>query len=125
MNIDKKIQQELKEEANQLDNILAHEPGVFNMLLNAYKGSLGAWIVIVSIVTLCVSAIMVWAGYQFFIGEAKGLEHQVYWGVVLLVSVVIQVALKMWTFMEMNRQSTLREIKRLELMIEKLVNKLT
>ena len=46
---------------------------------------------------------------------------KLYWGVILTIAIIILIALKMWVFMEMNRQSTVREIKRLELMIERLI----
>lgn len=119
MNIDEKIKEELESEAKQVDQILVHQEGLFSMLANAYKGALGGWMILVSIITLAVSAIMVWAGYEFFFVESI-LEHKLHWGVVLIISLVIQIALKMWTFMEINRMSTLRELKRVELAISKL-----
>jgi len=123
MSIDKDIEQALKQEAKQLDQILAHEPGIFTMLLNAYKGALGGWLILVGVVTFIITILLVWAGYQFFF-ETLTFEDKMTWGVILLLSVFAQGMLKMWTFMEMNRQSTNREIKRLELAIEKLTNQL-
>ena len=127
MNLDDKIKQSLESEAKNLDHILAHEPGIFKMLLNAFKGSLGRWMILVAIVTFLITLLMVWAGYQFFfveVSEQAVMLHKIQWGVVLLLSTMVQIALKMWTFMEMNRQSAMREIKRLELTIEKLTNRL-
>jgi uncharacterized membrane protein len=119
MNLDEKIKQELENEAEQLDQILAHEPGLFAMLLNTYKGALGGWMILISIITLSVSGVMVWAGYEFFF-SAYDLDSKLHWGVVLLLSTMVQIALKMWMFMEMNRESSIREIKRVELLIERL-----
>ncbi|NQY64512.1 MAG: hypothetical protein HRT38_12390 [Alteromonadaceae bacterium] len=121
MNIDDKIKQELESEAKQIDQILVHDPGLFNMLANAYKGKLGGWLILVGIVTFFVSILMFWCGYEFFFVEGS-LEHKLQWGVALLLSTMIQISLKMWTFMEMNRQSTLRELKRFELSLNKLTN---
>ena len=123
MNIDEKIKNELENDAAKLDDILAHEPGIFGMLGNAYKGSLGRWMIIVTIFTLAITAIMFWSGYQFFFVEGTEL-HKLHWAVVLLLSTMVQIALKMWTFMEMNRQSVIRESKRLELAVEKLTLKM-
>jgi len=119
MNIDEKIQQELKNESKQLDEILAHEPGIFKMLENAFKGSLGLWMVIVGLVTFVITLIMFWAGYHFFF-EQGNIGFRLHWGVVFLFAAMVQIALKMWSFMEMNRQSMLREVKRLELAVDKL-----
>jgi len=123
MNIDEKIKNELNKESKQLDQILAHEPGIFKMLANAFKGSLGRWMILVGIVTFAITVVMFWAGYQFFFVEGE-LMFKLHWAVILIFSGMMQMALKMWSFMEMNRQSVLREMKRLELVMEKLTNKL-
>lgn len=114
MNLDDKIKQSLESEAKNLDHILAHEPGIFKMLLNAFKGSLGRWMILVAIVTFLITLVMFWAGYQFFfveVSEQTLILHKIQWGVVLLLSTIVQIALKMWTFMEMNRQSAMRDRK--------------
>ena len=125
MNIDDKIKQALEDEAHKLDQVIAHEPGIFNMLTNAYKGALGGWMILVTFVTLVVTAVMFWAGYKFFFVEHLNGSEAIYWGVILILSALMQVTLKMWTFMEMNRQSTNREVKRLELTIERLIHHLS
>ena len=121
MNIDNKIKQELEEEAQQLDAMLINQPGIFNMLANAYKGALGGWMVVVTLVALVVTVVLCWAGYEFFMTNVDFIGPKLYWGVILTIAIIILIALKMWVFMEMNRQSTVREIKRLELMIERLI----
>lgn len=118
MNIDEQIKQELENEAKTIDAILVHREGLFTMMLHAFKGALGGWMIVVSIVVLLITALMVWAGYQFFF-VSSGLEDKLHWAVVLLVCLVVQVATKMWTFMEMNRMSVIREIKRLEITINR------
>ncbi|GAA5129969.1 DUF6768 family protein [Thalassotalea piscium] len=119
MNLDERIKQELSDEAKHLDQQLANDSGIFTMLANAFKGSLGRWLVIVLVVGLLVTVLMLYSGYQFFFVEGN-IAFKLHWGVVLLVATMVQISLKMWSFMEMNRQSSLREIKRLELMVEKL-----
>jgi len=119
MNIDEKITQELKKESQQLDEILAHEPGIFKMLANAFKGSLGRWMILVGLFTFVITLVMFWAGYHFFF-ELGDIGSKLHWAVVFLFTAMLQIALKMWSFMEMNRQSMLREVKRLELAVDKL-----
>ncbi len=116
MDIDKKIKEELESEAKQLDQILVQQDGIFTMLANAYKGALGGWVILVSIIALVVTGFIVWAGYEFFFVEST-ITHKLHWAVVLIIALVAQVSLKMWTFMEMNRQSTMRELKRIEIAI--------
>ena len=123
MNIDDKIRAELEHEAASIEKALAHDAGIFTMLANAYKGALGRWVIIVGIFTFAITLVMFWAGYQFFFVETN-LASKLHWGVLLLLSTMVQIALKMWTFMEMNRQSTLRELKRVEFSIESLASQL-
>ena len=123
MNIDEKIKAELEHEAKSIDQALAHDAGIFTLLANAYKGALGRWVIIVGIFTFAVTVLMFWAGYQFFFVEG-GLAMKLHWGVLLLLATMVQIALKMWTFMEMNRQSTLRELKRVEFSVESLISRI-
>ena len=118
MNIDKKIKHELQQEAQHLDAILAQEPGVFGMLNNSYHGAMRVWLIIASVAGFIATIVLLWCGYQFFI--ATQLSEQVFWGVWLIVSLLVQAMLKLWVFMEMNRSSTVREIKRVELAVEQL-----
>ncbi|GHE76945.1 DUF6768 family protein [Thalassotalea profundi] len=124
MNLDERIKQELSDEAEHLDQLLTQDQGIFSMLANAYKGSLGRWLVIVTVAALLVSGLMLYSGYQFFFIEGDS-AFKLQWGLTLLLATMVQIALKMWSFMEMNRQSSLREIKRLELMVETLINKIS
>lgn len=123
MNIDEKIKKELQQESQQLDEMLSHEPGIFKMLANAFKGSLGRWMIIVGLFTFVITVIMFWAGYNFFFVQGN-VAFKLHWGVGLLFTAMLQIAMKMWSFMEMNRQSVLREVKRLELSVEKLTKAL-
>jgi len=122
MNIDEKIKQELQADAANIEKNLTHDTGIFDMLAQAFKGSLGRWMILVAFVGTAMTLLMFWAGYQFFFIEGSEM-HKLHWGVVLLLATMMQIALKMWSFMEMNRQSVLRETKRVELAVEHLMNK--
>jgi len=120
MNIDDKIKNALENEANQIDKIMVHDPGLFKMLNNAFKGALGGWLILIGIVTFIITLVLFWCGYKFFFIDGD-IFFKINWGVGLLLSAMMQISLKMWTFMEMNRQSTLREMKRVEIAINKLI----
>jgi hypothetical protein len=118
MNIDQQIQKALNDEAQHLDDILAHEPGLFSRLGKVYQGSMRIWLALASIFALIVTAAFIYFGYQFYM--ASTLDERLFWAVWFLVGVIVQVAIKMWIFMEMNRASTIREVKRVEIAIERL-----
>ncbi len=64
---------------------------------------------------------MIWAGYEFI--TAANVDERVFAGVWLVVTLGMQIGLKQWTWMEVNRGSLLREIKRLEVAVVKLSSK--
>ncbi len=75
-----------------------------------------AWIYI-----LLFTAIAVVAAVQFF--DTDAVKGQILWATVFLTSNMIVMILKMWFWMIMNRNRVLREVKRLELRIAELTDK--
>lgn len=121
MNLDNRIKDALADEADSIDEILNDKQGLFDMVLGTFKSGLGVWVWAVNIITLIVTGLMVWSGYEFF--TASQQADQVYWGICTLITLSAQIALKQWIWMEMNRGSLLREIKRVEIAVVKLNSK--
>lgn len=118
MNIDKRIKDELENEATEIDRILANEKGLFGMLTATFTGSLRRWVWVGTVIGTLLTVFIFYSGYRFFI--APEVTDQLFWGVILLIAVHAQVAMKMWIWMEMNRASIVRETKRLEVAIARL-----
>lgn len=118
MNIDDQIQKALRNEAQQLDEILAHEPGLFSRLGKVYSSSMRVWVGIASVFAFVVSMAFIYFAYLFYI--ATTVDDRVFWAVCFLAGLMVQISIKMWIFMEMNRTSTLREVKRVEIALERL-----
>jgi len=114
-NLDSRIKKELEQETAEIDALLAEEGGLPDMVSAAWHGGLRRWIWLTSVVLLPISAVMFWCGYEFF--TATSSDDRIFWGFCLLISAMPQVALKQWQWMEMNRASMMREIKRLELAV--------
>ncbi|WP_444996650.1 DUF6768 family protein [Aliikangiella sp. IMCC44359] len=118
MNIDEKIKQELETEQREFDDIIGEKQGLWDLAFSPLKGGLRGWFIAVNIITLVVTGFMFWTGYEFFI--AKQINNQIFWGVCFLMTLNAQIALKQWVWMEMNRGSLMREVKRVEVAIAKL-----
>ncbi len=121
MNLDEKIQHELLDDAQHVDELMGNDVGMFGMVSKSYRGGLGKWMILATVATIVVSVAMVWCGYEFAVAE--DLSERVFWGTCLVVSVSMQIALKQWSWMEISRNSLLREIKRLEIAVLRLSNK--
>jgi len=115
VNLDDRIKSELEAETAEIDQMLAKEGGLPDMVSAAFKGSLRRWVWATSVIILPITALMVWSGYEFF--TAVTLDDRVFWGFCTLLSGLPQIALKQWQWMEMNRASMMREIKRLEIAV--------
>jgi len=122
MNIDEKIKQELENEAEQFDELLNHNQGMISLSASALKGGLGNWLIVVFVIILIVSGFMIWFGYRFYV--ADNVDARVFWGVWFVAALGSQIALKQWVWMETNRVSLLREVKRVEVAVAKLTSKL-
>lgn len=114
-NIDEKVFRELEKETEAVSELLAKEGGLPDMVSAAFKGSMRRWVWATSVITLIATGFMVWTGYEFF--TASLADDRMYWGICMILSVMVQVALKQWQWMEMNRASLMREIKRLEIAV--------
>ncbi|WP_417449740.1 DUF6768 family protein [Kordiimonas sp.] len=117
--LDERIRAELERETGDIDELLASKDGLPDMVAAAYTGGLRRWMWLTGGITLVVTGLMFWCGYRFYI--APGTDDRVFWGVWFLVALNAQVALKQWQWLEMYRSSMMREIKRLELVVAKLV----
>ena len=116
--LDKKIQEALRAEDAELFKDFAEEPSVFEMLMETCRGRhrwlniLGAFWTLVFLVLGIVAAV------KFF--SAEGTRDIVMWAAACIVCVSAVSMLKIWYFLEINKNATTREIKRLELQIARL-----
>ena len=119
MNLDDKISQALAQESQEVDKLLVTENnGLFAMLFATWRGGMRYWVLMINVLTLSFTGLLFWSGYQFWIAQIS--NQQIFWGVVFLAVMQVQISLKMWLFMEMNRMSAVREIKRVEIALARL-----
>ena len=113
MNIDERIRKELQGQSTPLDHLDPADAGLFGMLHRVFTGTLRRWAAYGMVLTLVFFAATVWCIVRFV--TAVDIDERLLWGLGALFGFHAVSMLKMWFFMEMNRNSVLREIKRLEL----------
>ncbi len=118
MNTDDRIREELAARTDEIDRLDLDERSLFGMLSRVFTGNLRRWATFGMLLTLIFTGLTFWTGYEFF--TAADLEARVFWGVLVLAAFHAVSMFKMWFFMEMNRHSTLREIKRVEVEVARL-----
>lgn len=93
--------------------------GIWAEVGEAFRGP-NRWLVWLTSFWAVVFAVgMFYCGYRFFGAWAGqlGAEALVFWGVCGMFCVMANAMLKQWHWMEINKNSVLREIKRLELQV--------
>lgn len=119
--IDQLIKETLsKEEAAFYDSL--DEQNLFEMLTGLFRGK-NAWLLIVSnIMTIIFFGCFVYCFYQFF--QVESTEKLIMWGIGSLMLWFNLTVLKLYAWMQMDKNAILREMKRLELQVMSLSSKL-
>lgn len=116
--LDKKIKEALRREDVELLGDFEREPSIYEMLMETARGRhrwltlLGVFWGIVFMVLAVISAV------KFFNAEAT--RDLLLWAAACIVCLSAVSMMKVWYWMELNKNAITREIKRLELQIAQL-----
>ncbi|PTM05192.1 MAG: hypothetical protein DA407_12490 [Bacteroidetes bacterium] len=120
--IDKLIKETLtQEEAKFYDDL--EEQNVLQMVMGLFKGK-NKWIMfMMNIVTVLVFGVFVYCAVQFFNTDVT--NELIKWSIIGTFCMLIVSMLKMFAWMQMDKNALLREMKRLELQISSLSGKMS
>ena len=120
--LDKKIQEALRNDDEELLNGLGGEPSLFEMLSETFRGR-HRWLnVLGAFWTLVFFLLAIFAAVNFF--RAENTRDLLMWAAGFLFCTTAVAMLKVWYWLEMQKNALLREIKRLELQIARLAGRL-
>jgi hypothetical protein len=120
--IDKLIKETLtQEEAKFYDEL--EEQGVIGMLSGLFKGKNSWLLVIMNIMTLIFFAFFIYCTIMFFRTDIT--NELIKWGSGAIVFIFGMSMLKIFAWMQMDKNALIREIKRLELQISSLAGKIS
>ena len=120
--IDHEIRQALSGEDIAVFDKFADEQSLLAQAMELWKGKnrwLNIWVMVVTLAFLIVCVVCVWKFYN-----AEGLKELLGWALGISFSFAVISMLKIWAWMEMEKNSTIREIKRLELQVARLSRRL-
>ena len=120
--LDKKIREALRAENADLAGDFDSEPSIFETLFETFRGK-HRWLVFLSIFwTVVFMALAVLSVIQFF--RAEETRDLVMWAAASALFLSGVSMMKVWFWMELNKNAVTREIKRLELQIARLAGRL-
>lgn len=98
------------------------EEPLLKQVLSTFKGR-NWWASVITLIAGTVFNVIFFVGlYKFLTNDS--LDMRVYWGVIMLLMAVFIVILKVWTYVQMSRNTLLRELKRIELQVVRLSEEL-
>lgn len=117
-NLDQAIRQALSAEDAEFLARFEEEAPLHEQVLGTFTGSWGALNVFGVLLTFAMFAAFVFCAWNLF--ETSDLRATVLWSVGVLVTALSVAMLKIWFWMEMQKNQVLREVKRLELQVARL-----
>ncbi len=111
---DDRIRQALRTES---DNVWkdVEEQGLFEQALGVMRGKHKSLTVIANAVMVLFFAMTVYSVVRFF--GAETTQMQIAWSVGFLTSNMVVAMMKLWFWMQMDKNTVIREVKRLELQV--------
>ena len=96
------------------------EPSIVEQMKESFRGR-NRWLVIMSFALMSVFLVAAaYCGYQHFHGPGLNGTQRMMWGMGLMYCVLSIALIKIWYWMELNKNAVLRELKRLELQVARL-----
>lgn len=121
--LDQLMHDSFSQEDRELVRKFSGDPSVFEMIGDSYRGR-NRWLSVYATMLILVSlGGAIWCGIRFAGAEAGDVKELVGWAIGMVICVVLIGMLKLWFWLEMQRNAITREIKRLEITISHLVEK--
>lgn len=117
MNEDKEFVQLLARQNAEIDRLMREEQGLPAVLAAGLHGGMSTWMKMAYMLAILLALAIFYCGYRFFTAPAT---DQLYWGMLLLLSIQLQVGTKLWIWLESQRTGTLRELKKVQLALAQL-----
>ncbi|MBU2986785.1 hypothetical protein KO528_15580 [Saccharophagus degradans] len=121
-NIDDKILETLCEEDRELLSTYSEDMNKCRLITESFRGKQKFYIMLVWADILFFTLLLIFSVYQYFTTEA--IAEKLTWMGGFVLSVLAISLMKMWYWMELNKLAVTRDIKRVELQISLLAQKL-
>lgn len=119
--IDELIKEALTEEEAVFYDQLEEE-NLFGKILRAHGGKTGWLVTVMTVMHILIFILLVFCAVQFF--ESTDTRSMLQWGAGGFSCIITACMLKLYIWMQMDKNSILRELKRVELQIAALSSKL-
>ncbi len=123
--LDKKIREALSAQDAELFEEFGGEQGLMEMIVDTFRGQRRWLVVLVFVYSIVFFVLASVTAVLFFKTDPDSTRDLIMWAMGFLFCNFAVAMLKMWYFMEMNKNTVTREVKRLELQIARLAKRLS
>jgi len=120
--LDKQIRSGLSAAPEDVDYDITREDSLRELLMAGFRGRTKWMGIIAWIDGLVFTGVMVFAAVRFF--QVDGTRELILYATIFLASALVIALVKLWYWMLFNRNSIKREVKRLELRVAEMIEKL-
>lgn len=119
---DRLIRAAVRDEDRRVEALLDETSDLPETIIQSFRGR-ARWLTLASVfMGLVYTGLLVWCAVEFF--DSDTTKHQIGWATGFLASAISIGLTKIWIWGEWRRQSVMREIKRLELRVGALCDRL-
>ena len=119
--LDKRIREALRSEDAELFDELGAEPSIYEMIMETFRGR-HRWLTLLGVFWGIVFMVLfVYSAVQFFHAEAT--RDLLLWAAACIICLSAVSMMKVWYWMELNKNAITREIKRLEWQMARLAER--
>lgn len=119
---DDDIRRAVRDEAVGASLVAAGDEGLIAQITATFRGRMRFWVMVTWLMIAGWSGVVIWAVIAFF--RATTTRDWIMYATLFLWGLIAVGLLKLWNWMETNRYTHTREIKRLELQIASLIERI-
>ncbi len=120
--LDNQIRDALRAEDAELFDEYSEEQPIHEMLIGVFRGRNRMLVVGVFIMSIVMLAFSIFCTVRFF--QAAEIEQQFGWAIGIFFGLTTVMGMKVWVWLEMNKNTLTREVKRVELQIARLAQRI-
>ena len=119
--IDERIKAELEKDDKQLAESISDSKGLNAMVWDAYRSGPRGWLTIVGVLMAVFTGVLIYLLVKFT--GSDDIADKLTYGLWAILSAIMVIGLELWSWMQVNRFSTMKEIKQMEFSIKRMLEK--
>lgn len=119
--IDDRIKAELEKDDSLLADTISDSKGLNDMVWDAYRSGPKGWLTFMGISMVGLTGILIYLLVKFT--GAADIDGKITYGLWAILTAMLLIGMELWSWMQVNRFATMREIKQMELGIRELLEK--